>query len=243
MAARASYWSVTRAPRHSLLFAAPLLLLYEVLAFFLSGAAVGGVRNGADYLLKAAFLVLGGHTGLAIFGAALVGTAGWLVWRDYRKTRDLRPKLFIPMFGESVLYALLFGGVTARLTAALLQPLAIGQGEFSIATQLMISLGAGLYEELLFRVLLVGALFALFTKRAAWPRWLAGSVAALIGAVIFSAFHYVGPYGDPWELGSFTFRAIAGVLFSGLYLTRGFGIAAWTHALYDVFLTLVQAGQ
>ena len=65
-----------------------------------------------------------------------------------------------------------------------------------------------------------------------------GILATVVGALIFSAFHYVGAFGDPFELGSFTFRTIAGVIFSGLYLTRGFGITAWTHALYDVFLTL-----
>lgn len=239
--ARRSYWADTRAPRYALLFAAPLLLLYEALGFALAGSAAGGIRNGADVLLKSAFLVLGGHTGLALFGVLLVGTAAWLVWRDWRRARELRPKLFAAMLAESVVYALLFGGVTSRLTAALLQPLAIGGTGFDLPTQLMVSLGAGLYEELLFRVLLVGALFALLTRRAAWPTWLAGTVATLVGALVFSAFHYVGPYGDPFELGSFTFRAVAGVLFSGLYLARGFGIAAWTHALYDVFLTLVLA--
>ena len=67
---------------------------------------------------------------------------------------------------------------------------------------------------------------------------MAGAFATVLGAVIFSAFHYIGPLGDTLELGSFTFRMVAGLLLSGLFLARGFGIAAWTHALYDVFLTL-----
>jgi hypothetical protein len=46
----------------------------------------------------------------------------------------------------------------------------------------------------------------------------------------------VGPHGDRLELGSFAFRAVAGLLFSTLYLLRGFGITAWTHALYDLML-------
>ena len=46
----------------------------------------------------------------------------------------------------------------------------------------------------------------------------------------------MGPYGDQLQLGSFVFRAIAGVAFSALYIVRGFGITAWTHALYDVML-------
>jgi len=60
----------------------------------------------------------------------------------------------------------------------------------------------------------------------------------VLGALLFSAFHYIGPYGDSLEAGSFIFRALAGLTFSALYLLRGFGITAWTHALYDVFVTL-----
>ena len=48
----------------------------------------------------------------------------------------------------------------------------------------------------------------------------------------------LGDYADTFTLPSFTFRAIAGLVFSALYLVRGFGIVAWTHALYDVFLAL-----
>jgi hypothetical protein len=54
------YWSLTRSARYSLLFALPLLLLYELLAFVLSGDSIAGVRNGADVLLKSIFLALGG---------------------------------------------------------------------------------------------------------------------------------------------------------------------------------------
>jgi hypothetical protein len=70
----------------------------------------------------------------------------------------------------------------------------------------------------------------------------AGWAAAILAALLFSAFHYVGPYAYPLELQSFTFRFLAGLAFSGLYLVRGFGIAAWTHALYDVFLVLLSPG-
>jgi hypothetical protein len=110
---------------------------------------------------------------------------------------------------------------------------------FDLRTQLTISLGAGIYEELLFRVLLVSGLFLLARRGFGWSGGLSGGFAAVAGALIFSAFHYIGPYGDPWALGSFTFRAVAGLLLSGLYLTRGLGITAWSHALYDVFVTLL----
>jgi membrane protease YdiL (CAAX protease family) len=101
---------------------------------------------------------------------------------------------------------------------------------------LMISLGAGLYEELVFRVLLVSGLLLGARFVFGWRRATAATFAVVVGALIFSAFHYIGPYGDALELPSFLFRAIAGVAFSALYVTRGFGITAWTHALYDVFV-------
>jgi hypothetical protein len=71
-----------------------------------------------------------------------------------------------------------------------------------------------------------------------FARITAGVIAVIVGALLFSAFHYVGGLGEPLRLDSFVFRAIAGLAFSALYLTRGFGITAWTHALYDVAVLL-----
>jgi hypothetical protein len=240
------YWRASRAPRHSLTFALPLLLLYELLAFTLSGHALAGVRNGADVLLKSLFLGFGGRDGLVAFGALLLGGGALLVARDLRRGGRLELRLFPLMALESAAYALAFGLVVGTLTGLLLggivpaggSGLALQTGGFGLATQLMISLGAGIYEELLFRVLLVGALAWAARRLLGWRPWLGGLFATLIGALVFSAFHYVGPYGDPLELPSFTFRTLAGLGFSAMYLTRGFGITAWTHALYDVFLTV-----
>jgi hypothetical protein len=234
----AAYLAAVRAPRYSLLFALPLLLLYEALAFGLTHDAYAGVRNGADIMLKSVFVWFGGQRGLIAFGALLLGAGGVLVVRDMRRHGGVRAGYFLGMLGESLLYAFLLGGVTSWLTSALLQgvPLALGvQDQLPMATQLMISLGAGIYEELLFRVILVSALVWTGRRIGLGPVP-AGIAATLLGAVIFSAFHYVGTYGDHLQLGSFTFRAIAGVIFSALYLTRGFGITAWSHALYDVML-------
>jgi len=235
-----SYWSVTRAPRYTLTFALPLLLAYEALAQLLSGD--GGVRNGADLLLKRLFLVLGGRHGLTVFAAVLFGTGLYLVIRDWKRSGAPRGGYFLGMAGESCIYALCFGGVTSVLTSVLLhgsRGLMLGQGTaLSLPTQLMVSLGAGIYEELLFRVILVSALARLATAGLGWRPWGAGVFATLLGAFIFSGFHYIGPLGDSFQVGSFVFRVVAGVLLSGLYLVRGFGIAAWTHALYDVLISL-----
>lgn len=236
-----AYWHATRQPRYSLFFALPLLLLYEILAFTLSGDGYAGIRNGADVLLKSLFVTLGGHQGLLVFSLLLLGIGLALVGRDLRARGGVQPKLFGLMLLESVGYALVFGLVASVLTTLLLPDALLALGmppQLSFGTQLVISLGAGIYEELLFRVLLVSGLAALATRVFRWKAVPASVFATVLGALIFSAFHYVGAFGDPFTLSSFTFRAIAGAMFSGLYLVRGFGITAWTHALYDVFLTL-----
>lgn len=243
--AERSYWARTRAPRHSVTFALPLLLAYEGLAFLLSGDALAGVRNGADVLLKSAFTALGGRHGLTLFGVALLGLGAVLVFRDRRRNGPIEPRLFLAMAGESLLYAALLGGVASTLTSLLLGRLgfALTQGgfdQFGFATQVMISLGAGIYEELVFRVLLVSGIILGARHLLGWGPRGSAALAVVAGALIFSAFHYIGPYGDPFALDSFTFRAVAGLLFSGLYVARGFGIAAWSHALYDVLLAVLR---
>lgn len=235
------YWRQSRAHRYSLLFALPLLLAYEVMAAVLGHGEPQAIRNGADVLLKSVFITLLGARGPLVFGALLIGVSLWLVVRDMRAHgRRLAPRIFAGMMAESIVLALAFGLVVASITTRVLAPFAAmvqaPMQQLDAPTQLMVSLGAGLYEELLFRVLLVGAIAALGTRVMGWQQLTAGIVAVGVGALIFSAFHYVGPFGDRLEAGSFTFRLIAGIFFSALFVTRGFGITAWTHALYDVFL-------
>ncbi len=203
---------------------------------------MSGVRNGADVLLKTLFLSLGGRAGLMTFGVLLLSVGAWFVWKDVRRQRGaLQHRVFLGMLAESMLYAAILGQVVSILTAWLLSggslPMVIQSAvvQLSLGTQLVVSLGAGIYEELLFRVLLISGLttLGLYLK---WERTVAVGVAVGASALIFSAFHYVGPYGDPFAMPSFMFRAIAGLVLSGLYVTRGFGITAWSHALYDVGL-------
>lgn len=247
--AATAYWDRSRAPRYSLLFALPLLLLYEGLAAALAGApGTAGVRNAADVVLKTPFVFMTGTRGSLAFFATIVAIFVFFVARDLTKSRDrLRPRLFLLMVGESAVLALLLGVVVGTITARLLgglgalaaQSAAVPLNQMGVGTRLMLALGAGLYEELLFRVLLVGGLALGLRWLTGATRLLTGIVAAVVGALIFSAFHYIGEYGDPFELASFTYRAIAGLVFSGLYLIRGFGITAWTHALYDVYVMVL----
>lgn len=236
-----SYWEQSRASRYSLTFALPLLIAYELLALGLNQGTGTGIRNGADVLLRGvASTVLGDH-GPLLFGALVALILATIAIRDrHRSGGGLRPRYFVLMLMESAILAIAFGFVVGVVTAQLLNALptlSIAQpASMDWPVVFMVSLGAGVYEELVFRVLLVSGLLLAARTIFGLGKGTATAFAVIVGALVFSAFHYIGPYGDPLELPSFTFRTVAGLAFSGLYVTRGFGITAWTHALYDVFL-------
>lgn len=238
--APARYWQLSQTPRYSLLFALPLFIGYEVLQLAVSGGPGGDIRNGADVILQSLFADLMGRRGPMVFEIALIVLGLVLVAHDMRRHgRHLSRMVFVGMSLETlalaILCGVLVGGITSHLFGAM--GLAIGQIERTpLPVRLMLSLGAGLYEELLFRVILVGALAWGGHRVLGWSARLSGIVAVTVGALAFSAIHYVGTYGDQLTLYSFVYRTLAGVFFSALYLLRGFGITAWTHALYDVFV-------
>jgi membrane protease YdiL (CAAX protease family) len=237
-----NYLQLSRSRTYAILFALPLLLLYEAGAAILAARGGTSLRNGADVMLRTLFAA-GGVQGTLAFTGVLIAGGLLLVWTERRRRRiRIRGSVFATMMTESVLYALLLGVVVGTATHWLVGGfglrLALDGGPVSslpLSHGIVLSLGAGIYEELVFRVLLVGGLAGAFLAGGLHKRQ-AGIFAALLAALIFSGFHYVGPYGDPFEVPSFVFRFLAGLVFSGLFLVRGFGIAAWTHALYDVFL-------
>lgn len=238
-----SYFAASRSHRYSILFALPLLIGYEALASLLARPGKAELRNGADAMLRSVFVAVAGVHGSAVFMAVICLLGVGLVIRDMRATRDhLRVIVFLGMLAESAALAATFGLAIGLVTAKLLGSMhALSVTPLtsqSWTTRLMLSLGAGLYEELFFRVLLVTGLAAGARVVLGLGRRGAGILATIVGAFIFSAFHYIGPYGDPLQLQSFVFRMLSGVAFSALYLVRGFGITAWTHALYDAFLLL-----
>jgi membrane protease YdiL (CAAX protease family) len=96
----------------------------------------------------------------------------------------------------------------------------------------VMSAGAGLYEELVFRLLLIPALTALLARAIGLERWAALVGAVLVSSLIFSSAHHLA--GEAFDAYVFAYRAVAGLFFAALFAWRGFAIAAWTHAIYDL---------
>jgi membrane protease YdiL (CAAX protease family) len=239
-----NYFRLSRTATYSFLAALPLLVGYHVLILLATAGDVP-VRVGAEVWITQLLAWLGA-TGMLALGVAvlLVGLGVFVIER--KKHIPLRRRYFGWMVAESVGYAvvlaLLIGWVVGLLFAVAPEAEAVpavqAVGRPSRLTMLALSLGAGIYEELVFRVILVGGLFLVLHRTTAWTRGRAYVVAAVVGALLFSAVHYVGVFGDPFLLSSFTFRFLFGLALNAVFLIRGFGIAAWTHALYDVLVVL-----
>ncbi|HET7322154.1 MAG TPA: CPBP family glutamic-type intramembrane protease, partial [Longimicrobiaceae bacterium] len=203
-----NYLRLSRSLTYSLLFAAPLLAAYELGAMLLAETERTDLRNGADVLLRS-LVAAGGIRSTAAFSGVLLGAAALLIWWE-RRRRDvpLRASVFAGMLVESVCYAVAFGTVVGYATTWLLRGARLGLmagagpvSALSVREGVVLSMGAGIFEELVFRVLLVGGLWAVLHS-SGLGRSKAGVFAAILAALVFSGFHYVGPYGDPWSVQS-----------------------------------------
>jgi membrane protease YdiL (CAAX protease family) len=106
--------------------------------------------------------------------------------------------------------------------------------EHSVA-QVVTFVGAGIYEELLFRLLLYTGLVFILRKTPLPP--LAGVfLAAVASGALFAAAHHVGPHGEAFEGYTFLFRSLAGLYFALVFEFRGFGISVGAHACYDILV-------
>lgn len=229
------YVDYTRSPLQSVIFILPALLAYEGGLFLFNRSDVTGIRNGADMLLRQ-FYSLFGLYGFYAFAVSLLVILLFTFWLEYQreKTITVEPKYFLGMLGESIIYGVLLFVFLSKIAAIELQvtPLL----ELQMAQQLILAVGAGIYEELVFRVLAVSGIATLMMIGGRWKNVNAYGAGILLSALIFSWFHYVGVYGDVFQIRTFLLRAIAGIVLSVLYVLRGFGITAYTHIFYDFII-------
>jgi len=240
MSSNGDYLRATRHPWPCLLFLLPLLAAYELGVDRLSGGQPDALRNGADSWLRQGFAGIGlrqPYWAPALFLSVLA------VWNYAR--RDDRPGDVLSVLSgmglESIGFALGLWGISRGLGPLidyLGLELSTGPSVNPAVGQLVTFLGAGIYEELLFRLLLLSGLLELL-RRVRTSAALAMTMAALLSATIFSAAHHVGPYGEAFDGYNFLFRTIAGLYFAALYQFRGFGIAVGAHACYDVVVGVV----
>ncbi len=226
-----AYWVQSRRPLASLVFVAPLLVVYET-GVLLFGAAQ--VRNGVDVWLRQ-FLELVGFGQYFLLPTLTV--CALLAWHYVsREPWQLSRGLMLGMAAECVALAVclrLILQVQGIVFAQLIEPVPLSVT--STMARAVGFLGAGIYEELLFRLLLLAPM-AWGLRRLGVKPALSAVVAVVVTSLLFTAAHHVGPGGYPFVWFDFVFRFLAGVFFAILFVYRGFGIAAGAHAGYDILV-------
>jgi len=222
----------------SLVLVFPLFLVYQFGVLFTLP-----MLNGADFLTVFLFRNLGLSTGAYLAYTAAVAVAFVIAVALLRRRQRFDPKLIVPVFVESAIYALTMGSLIVFVMTRVLHVsprLAGGIAGQGLGTRFVMSLGAGVWEETIFRLGIMTGLVVLLERVLGMGRWVAVAVGLAVSSVLFSAMHHIPPYGDPLQLGVFTFRVLAGCFFGLIYWFRGFAIAVYTHALYDVYVLLVR---
>jgi len=235
-AAERSYFRVSRSLAASFLFVLPLIVVYELGVLLVRkdiNVAAVWVKTPLSWLGRHPLQVLGASPTLVLNGTLIVA-AIIAVWRVGR-LGALHVGTFFGMLAESGGYALLIG------PAALL-PLTgrFGFGGFAphfenLWAKLFTSCGAGLYEEFVFRFLLLGGIYFLGRQMGKMRPIAAGMLGLVVSAALFSAAHFLSP-DQAADGPAFIYRLGAGLVLGVIFLTRGFGIAACTHALYDIYV-------
>jgi len=216
-----------------LLFVVPVLLIYQIGTFY------SDRRNGVDLVTTLIFrLRRETQTGFLVLSVALLLAVGVLYLRLRRRER-FQLRMLLPVLLESGVYAFLMGNAILFIMTRLLglpPPSMSTGGGMDGAMILYISAGAGLHEELVFRLLLFGGLLAGLERFTSLRAGLRLVLALGVSAALFSGAHHLPPHGEPFTTFAFTYRLLAGVIFGLLYHLRGFSTAVYTHFLYDVLV-------
>ena len=218
----------------SLILVFPLFLIYQLGVLFTLP-----LLNGADFVTTFLFTSLGlTLKGYLLFLAVVVSLFAIVVGLLKRK-QQFNGRVFLPVLLESVIYALTMGSLIVLVMTKVLgfpPTLAAALQRQGFVGRTVMSLGAGVYEETVFRLGLLGGSIAVFEKLLGMSRWAAVLGAFVLSSAVFSFVHYLPPLGDAFSFGSFTFRLLAGVVFGLLFKLRGFAVAVYTHAFYDIFV-------
>ncbi len=238
-AAPARYLFLSTRPLHVLLFLTPLIVFYEIGSLVCLTGISTGVDVSARRLLRVFFENFGAFS-LHLPGIALAAVL--LIWHILEKDRwRVSWKVLAGMLAESIVWTLpllvlglFFSHHAGRGLLSADSPVA----SLSWQARLTLSLGAGIYEELLFRLIAIAALHAVLVDLLRIPDRAGYAISAVLASAAFAAYHDVWTAGG-LNVGLAIYCFVAGMYLSGVFVIRGFGLAVAAHAWYDVVALVV----
>ncbi len=241
-----SYWEQSKRPLHILAFLLPLILIYELgLVLVLQSEDGKVLSNVAHVTLLQFFNALGieALSGLYLGGVVIIVVL--LVWHLLlRDPWKVQGKTLLAMAGESIVLTLPLIAIGLLITRSAISLTSLGAdatpeqqiAELDLWSGLTISIGAGLYEELLFRMVLIAALHTLLVDLGKLSYGMGAAIAVTISAAAFTWYHPLHDATGAFSPAKLAFYFLAGLYFGVLFVFRGFGIVVAVHALYDIVM-------
>lgn len=241
-AAEPGYWKLSRQPLYSLIFLTPLIGLLEGLKWSQASAGespnIIGVESWVVRLLNDS-----GFNYPWILPATLVTILfGWHAVGRYQT--KIRPVILLGMGAECLMYAcllvvigqmqdLFFENIVYRSPLSIFEATGV-----DFRGRLITFVGAGLYEEVLFRLCLLPVIWGCL-KLLTVPDRIAAVFAVIFTSFAFAVAHQLTAEADPISSLTLSFRIVAGLFLSVLFIRRGFGVTAGCHSVYDVLVGVI----
>ena len=226
------YLRYTRSPLYSFLFTLPLFIIYEIGLLLSTSEDLSYLRNGADALMRRMLSIFGIDglfwiSGVFLFGFLIIYFLQKYSWNEY----DIKSNYFLSMVLESIIWSYVLFIFMSNMHILLM-----ATNGYRVIQNVTLAIGAGIYEEILFRVILIFLFNYTFSLVFRWNNYLNTGISIVFASVLFSLFHFIGEFGDYFSFDIFMIRFLAGIALGILYCFRGFGITAWTHSLYDLIV-------
>ena len=186
------------------------------------------IQNGADVLIEQAILRLGFDV---IYVSSIIFLFVLLIIIYYQKHHFNSLSISRPYLGAMFLESIVYASILFFLMGNLYL---MDVSTNDLYCNIILSLGAGIYEELIFRVLLIYVFYQSIKFLFRLGKFSTNFYAIILSAILFSSFHFIG--AESFNQEAFAVRFIAGIFLAFLYVQRGFGITAITHSFYDIFV-------
>jgi len=229
-----NYFSYSKNILVSIIFIIPFLIIYEIICFLYFRGMTYQIRNSADIIIRRFFDFFGTFSesayALTLFASILL--IFFIKKKDLSKIKVRFKYLFFMLF-EGFLLGLLLLFLLNDISITSFRDIVY---QDNLLLNLYLCIGAGIWEEILFRFFLFSFIYKFFSKDQKNNMFLYFYISVFLSSLLFSMFHYIGNSVEVFHLHTFIIRFIAGIYLALLYYFRGFGITAMTHISYDFIL-------
>ncbi len=221
-------------PLNCLIFVLPMLIIYQV----------GSAYYGSSLLApRDLYKILKYFGGTAAYLPALFIIVSLLVQHIVRKDKwEIQPKVLAGMVGESIIWMLPLAAMAHVSDRIATNMQAVSDSAINWQQQVLMSFGAGIYEEFLFRMLFISMAILLFSDIFGLRKDTVAIAAVFIGGVLFGLYHFSGEELSNWPhlpWAQLIFLSAAGVFLGSIFVMRGYAICVGAHILYNIYVYMV----